>query len=85
MDAEGGPFAKNTTTPNSAPYTTEVWLRIIGAHRKRPDHWMTSYIRALEITGYSSIETTLRTRRLYFVGGGAYSIERRAVAKATHF
>ena len=36
-----------------------VLLRIIGAQRKRPDHWMTSYSRALEITGCESIETTL--------------------------
>ena len=38
-----------------------VLLRIIGAQRKRPDHRMTSYIRALEITGCERIETTLRT------------------------
>ena len=41
-----------------------VLLRIIGAQRKRPDHRMTSYNRALEITGCESIETTLRTGRL---------------------
>ena len=41
-----------------------VLLRIIGAQRKRPDHRMTSYNRALEITRCESIETTLRTRRL---------------------
>ena len=45
-----------------------VLLRIIGAQRKRPDHWMTSYNPALEITGCESIETTLRTRRLLWVG-----------------
>ena len=39
-------------------------LRIIGAQRKRPDHRMTSYNRALEITRCENIETTLRTRRL---------------------
>ena len=38
-----------------------VLFRIIGAQRKRPDHRMTSYNRALEITGCESIETTLRT------------------------
>ena len=38
-----------------------VLLRIIGAQRKRPDHRMTSYNRALEITGCESIETTMRT------------------------
>ena len=37
-------------------------LRMIGTQRKRPDHWMTSYNRALKITRYESIETTLRTR-----------------------
>ena len=45
-----------------------VLLRIIGAERKRPDHRMTSYNRALEITGCEIIETTLRTRRLLWVG-----------------
>ena len=41
---------------------------ITGAQRKRPDHRMTSYNRALEITGCESIETTLRTRRLLWAG-----------------
>ena len=45
-----------------------VLLRIIGAQRKRPDHRMTSYNRALEITRCASIETTLRTRRLLWAG-----------------
>ena len=45
-----------------------VLLRIIGAQRKRPDHRMTSYNRALEITGCESIKTTLRTRRLLWAG-----------------
>ena len=45
-----------------------VLLRIIGAQRKRPNHWMTSYNRALEITRCESIETTLRTRRLLWAG-----------------
>ena len=40
-----------------------VLLRIIRAQRKRPDHRMTSYNRALEITGCESIETTLQERR----------------------
>ena len=39
-----------------------VLLRIMGAQRNRPDHRMTSYSRALEITGCESIETALRTR-----------------------
>ena len=39
-----------------------VLIRIIGVQRKRPDHRMTSYNRALEITRCDSIETTLRTR-----------------------
>ena len=45
-----------------------VLLRIIGAQRKRPDHRMTSYNRALEIIGCESIETPLRTRRLMWAG-----------------
>ena len=44
-----------------------VLLRIIGAQRKRPDHRMTSYNCALEITQCESIETTLRTRRFLWV------------------
>ena len=48
-------------TPHRTP---RVLLCIIGAQRKRPDHRMTSYNRALEITRCESIETTLRTRRL---------------------
>ena len=43
-----------------------VLLRIIG--RKRPDHRMTSYNRALEISRCESIEITLRTRRLLWAG-----------------
>ena len=46
-----------------------VLLRIIGAQRKRPDHRMTSYNRALEITRCESSETTLRTRRLFLWAG----------------
>ena len=45
-----------------------VLLRIIGAQRKRPDHRMTSYNRALEITRCESIETTLRTKILLWAG-----------------
>ena len=45
-----------------------VLLRIIGTQRKTPDHRMTSYNRALEITRCESIETTLRTRRLLWSG-----------------
>ena len=41
-----------------------VFLRIIGAQRKRLNHRMTSYNRALEITRCENIETTLRTRSL---------------------
>ena len=50
------------------PVHHRVLLRIIGAQRKRPDHRMTSYNRALEITPCESIETTLRTRRLLWAG-----------------
>ena len=46
----------------------QVLLPIIGAQRMRPGHRMTSYNRALEITGCESIETTLRTRRLLWAG-----------------
>ena len=45
-----------------------VLLRIIGAQRKRPDHRMTSYNRALEITGCESIETKLRTSEVLWEG-----------------
>ena len=45
-----------------------VLLRIIGTQRKRPDHRVTSYNRALEITRCESIDTTLRTRRLLWRG-----------------
>ena len=45
-----------------------VLLRIIGGQRKTPDHRMISYNRTLKITGYESIQTTLRTRRLLWVG-----------------
>ena len=45
-----------------------VLLCIIEAQRKRPDHRMTSYNRALEITGRESIETTLRTRKRLWAG-----------------
>ena len=45
-----------------------VLLPVIGAQRKRSEHRMTSYNRALEITRCESIETTLRTRRLLWAG-----------------
>ena len=45
-----------------------VLLRIIGTQRKKPDHRITSYNRALEITRCENIETTLRTRRLLWAG-----------------
>ena len=41
-----------------------VLLRIIRAQRKRPDHRIISYNRALDITRCESIEKALRTRRL---------------------
>ena len=50
------------------PVHHRVLLRIIGTQRKRPDHRMTSYNRALEIIRCESIETTLRTRRLLCAG-----------------
>ena len=45
-----------------------VLLRIIGAQRKRPDHWMTSSNRVLEISRCESIGTTLRARRFIWAG-----------------
>ncbi|CAN0143217.1 unnamed protein product [Ascophyllum nodosum] len=45
-----------------------VLLPIIGTRRKRSDHRMTSYNRALAITRCESIETTLRTRILFWAG-----------------
>ena len=47
-----------------------VLLRIIGAQRKRLDHWMNDLVQPcpLEITRCESIETTLRTRRLLWAG-----------------
>ena len=62
MDAGRESFAKLRTVHH------RVLLLMIGAQRKRPDHWMTSYNRALEITRCESIETTLRTRRLLWAG-----------------
>ena len=58
-----------------------VLFRIIGAQRKRSDHRMTSYNRALEITGRESIETTLAKEKT-FVGGDAHQNERWAAAEA---
>ena len=43
-------------------------LPIIGAPLKRDDDRMTSYNPALEITVCESIETALRTRRLWWAG-----------------
>ena len=45
-----------------------VFLCIMAAQCKRPDHQMTSYNGALEITRCESIETTWRTRRLSWTG-----------------
>ena len=67
MDVVLGPSGTNTT-PNSARYTTESLLPIIGAQRKDSDHRMTSYNFALKITRCESIETTLRTRRHLWAG-----------------
>ena len=43
-------------TPHRTPPSLTSYNR---ARRKRPDHRMTSYNRAVEITGCESIETTL--------------------------
>ena len=45
-----------------------ILLRIIGAHRKRLGHRMTSYNRAREITRCENIETALRTKILLWTG-----------------
>ena len=45
-----------------------VLLRIVGARRRRSDHRVLSYNRALELTGCESIEATLRARRLLWAG-----------------
>ena len=60
-----------------------VLLRIIGAQRKRTDHRMTSYNRALEISRCESIETALQTRG--HVGVDAPPNERRAAAEVNRF
>ena len=67
MNAVRGPF-RQEHYPKLRTVHHRVLPRIIGAQRKRPDHRMTSYNRALEITQYESIETTLRTRRLLWAG-----------------
>ena len=46
---------------------------------------MTSYNRALEITGCENIETTLLANEKTFVGGDAPPNERRAAAEANRF
>ena len=76
MDAVRGPFARNTT-PNSAPYTTEYCFISSGHSARDQTIRMTSYNRALEITGCESIDTTLRTRRLLWAGTLLQMIGRR--------
>ena len=58
------------TLRRQTAHRTPPSLAFIGTQRKRPDqtrpdHRMTSYNRALEITRCESIETTLRTRILW--------------------
>ena len=56
---------------HNAKYRTvnhQALHRTIWAQHKRPDHRMTSYNRAIEITRCESIESTLRTRRLLCAG-----------------
>ena len=69
----------------SKPRTVHHWvlLNIIGAQRKRPDHRMTSYNRALEITRCERIENVAH-KKTFGRGQGAHLNERRAVAKANH-
>ena len=45
-----------------------ILLRIIEARRRRSDHRVLSYNRALELTECESIEATLRARRLLWAG-----------------
>ena len=45
-----------------------VLLRIIEARRRRSDHRVLLYNRALELTGCESIEATLRARKLLSAG-----------------
>ena len=67
-------YAHSTWTLRQKHYaklrTVHHWvlLRIIGTQRKRSDHRMTSYNRALEIIRCESIKTTLRTRILFWAG-----------------
>ena len=67
MDAvRGPPPGTLRQTPHRTPPGLASHHR---TQRKRPDHRMTSYNRALEITRCESIETTLlRTRRLLWAG-----------------
>ena len=57
MNVVRGPFTRKTYESYSKLRTVHdrVLLRIIGAQRKRPDHRLASYNRALEITGRESI------------------------------
>ena len=45
-----------------------VLLRIIGTRRRRSDHGVLWYNRALELTECESIEATSRARRLFWAG-----------------
>ena len=45
-----------------------VLLRIIGVRRRRSDHRVLSYNRALELTRCESIEVTLRAMKLLWAG-----------------
>ena len=45
-----------------------VLLRILGVWCRAQDHRFLSYAEALQRTGYESIETTVRTRRLQWAG-----------------
>ena len=79
---EDGVERRKWVSPRYYTVHHRVLLRIIGAQRKRSDHRMTSYNRALEITGCESIETT---NEKTFVGGDAPPNERRAAAEANRF
>ena len=64
-DAIRRPFARNTTS-NSAPHT----IGGLSSHRKIPYHRLTSHNRDIEMTECESIETTVRTRRVFIQSVG---------------
>ena len=65
-------FAKLRTTHH------QVLLRVIGFQRRLfTDHATFSYAKALKMTRYESVETTIRNRWLFFAGGMARQSKQR--------